>query len=440
MPPETLFKNLNHELEADPWSCTDLCGNRSLLSRLISASEKNFHPAIALQSVEACLHSQAVRPEGNTHTRSAACLLKAFRALLQIATNPKAIDLPRHLTSASQVLDAYWPDASAVAGNFSLFPEGPGVAQAVKEWLANHQCDPRTAAVIGWLLADWCHLTLPDFHSASASVISPAGLFRLEVDLLPVSSKAGGVFVPDFPAFGLTSLRDNRPEEDILLSMERAWAASRLAPHWHGRWRIVSTPGQVKNNTANHPRQLHGRSAEAAALCTLLAATADPYGDRPPLPSETTPLDLQITLTALLDWSPPGAANPPAWDPRTIPLGVVGGSLKKLEQAADHDLHWLLFGPQAAWKVQAAKDGQQWVQEFIDAREAAHKDKRDYTGIDVGFVSTVGEALDRLLLTNRVLTRHRDRLRSDWLSRWTGDSGKASVDLRPWPPSDVSSP
>lgn len=118
----------------------------------------------------------------------------------------------------------------------------------------------------------------------------------------------------------------------------------------------------------------------------------------------------------------------------------MGGSLKKLEQAADHDLHWLLFGPQAAWKVQAAKDGQQWVQEFIDAREAAHKDKRDYTGIDVGFVSTVGEALDRLLLTNRLLTRHRDRLRSDWLRRWTGDSGKASVDLRPWPPSDVSTP
>jgi hypothetical protein len=96
--------------------------------------------------------------------------------------------------------------------------------------------------------------------------------------------------------------------------------------------------------------------------------------------------------------------------------------------------------------------GQQWVQEFIDARNKARDDARnkarndahseteDYTGIDVGFVSTVGEALDRLLLTNRLLNRHRDRLRSDWLSRWTGDSGKASVDLRPWPPSDVSSP
>ena len=118
----------------------------------------------------------------------------------------------------------------------------------------------------------------------------------------------------------------------------------------------------------------------------------------------------------------------------------MGGSLHKLEQAGGHGLQLLLFGPQAAWEQQVTQTGQQWVQEFINAREAAHKDKRDYTGIDVGFVSTVGEALDRLLLTNRLLTRHRDRLRSDWLSRWIGDSGKASVDLRPWPPSDVSSP
>ncbi|MFM7163175.1 MAG: hypothetical protein ACKO3P_22725, partial [Planctomycetaceae bacterium] len=294
-------------------------------------------------------------------------------------------------------------------------------------------CDPRSAAVIGWLLAEWCQIPLPNRRSASASVISPAGLFRLEIDLLPVSSAAGGVCVPDFPAFGLTSLRDDRADEDILCSMERAWAASRLAPHWQGRWRIVSTPGQVKNNTANHPRQLHGRSAEAAALCTLLAATADPYGDRSPLASETTPLDLQIALTALLDWPPPGVTNRSAWDPLKIPLGVVGGSLKKLEQAADRDLHWLLFGPQQAWKSHADKDAQQWVQEFINAREAAHKEKRVYTGIDVGFVSTVEEALDRLLLTNRLLARHSDLLRSEWLSRWIGDTGKSPVDPRPWP-------
>lgn len=324
MLPDTPFNNLTYHLMGTAWSRIGLCGNRSPLARLISVGEEDFHPATALKAVEVCMDAQSASQEDCSHTRSAACLLKAFQALLQIATNPQAIDLPRHLTSASQVLDAYWPDASAVAGNFSLFPEGPGVAQAVKEWLANHQCDPRTAAVIGWLLADWCHLTLPDFHSASASVISPAGLFRLEVDLLPVSSKAGGVFVPDFPAFGLTSLRDNRPEEDILLSMERAWAASRLAPHWHGRWRIVSTPGQVKNNTANHPRHLHGRSAEAAALCTLLAATADPYGDRPPLPSETTPLDLQITLTALLDWSPPRRRQPTCLGPEHDPTRRCG--------------------------------------------------------------------------------------------------------------------
>ncbi|MFM8219839.1 MAG: hypothetical protein ACKOJF_13100, partial [Planctomycetaceae bacterium] len=246
---------------------------------------------------------------------------------------------------------------------------------------------------------------------ASANIISPAGLFRLEVELLRVPPDAKGVLVPDFPAFGLTSIRHTSATNDTLLSMERAWTASSLQDKWHGRWRIVATPDQVKTQTAGFIQEIYGRSAEAAALCTLLAATADPYGDRSPHPGETTLLDPTVVLTAQL-------AATTHNSPLEIPLEVVGDSLKKLEQAADRDLHWLLFGPQQAWKSLADKDAQQWVQEFINAREAAHKENRVYTGIDVGFVSTVEEALDRLLLTNRLLARHSDLLRSEWLSRW----------------------
>jgi hypothetical protein len=430
---------LNLPFDARP---NALFGSQSHLARLVDPAADDFDSRHALDAVTSCLTKQA---ELSCQSQTdAQCLLRAFQALLSVAAQP-ASDPATHLCVASQALDAYWPASSPVASHKSLLTGSDNVASKFTHWLAHNSCDPRSAAVMGWLLADWGQLNLPERRSASASIISPAGLFRLEVELLPVPPGAKGVFVPDFPAFGLTSIRHTDPLHDTLRSMEQAWKASSLEARWHGRWRIVAPPDQVRNETAGYIQQIYGRSAEAAALCTLLAATGNPYLDREPLSRETTPLDLTVALTAQL-------AATTHNSPLEIPLEVVGGSLHKLEQAGSHGLQLLLFGPQAAWEQQVTQTGQQWVQEFIDARNKARDDARnkarndahseteDYTGIDVGFVSTVGEALDRLLLTNRLLTRHRDRLRSDWLSRWTGDSGKASVDLRPWPPSDVSSP
>jgi hypothetical protein len=436
------------KIRSDATETTPLFGKTSLLASLLDSREPGFSATDALQAVQLCRQFNVAQRTLLERERSD-LLLVAFEALLQITTNPHST-AATELQRAMEALDSYWPASCDVyvTGKDSFFPRPANVQSALTGPLTNHRCAPRTVAAIDWLLADWGKLKLPNLWSASTSIVSSVGLFRLDVELLPIARltpgsslppPTKGVFVPDFPAFALTSIRDTDPERDTLLSMERAWIASRLAKNWHGRWRIVSSVNQTAHDTALEPARFEGRSAEAAALCTLLAATRNPYcyDDTQPT-SWATSLDSKVALSAKLDFTLDSSSH--SEDPTKIALLVEGGDLKKLEESDRNELDLLLFGPKSQWETATPPVVKQWVQEFIDARKQAYSDDLDYTGIDVGFVSTVGEALDRLLLTNRLLTRHRDRLRSDWLSRWTGDTGKASVDLRPWPPSDVSSP
>ena len=52
-------------------------------------------------------------------------------------------------------------------------------------------------------------------------------------------------------------------------------------------------------------------------------------------------------------------------------------------------------------------------------------------------MSTIGEALERLLVTNRHLAKYQSEMRARWLCQWEGDTGLAADDPKPWTDEDA---
>jgi len=417
---------------------TATLGNSSSLGSLLNSRAADFTIAQAHAAVKAILDKwQRLTAflADPAHTRHLVdALSQSLEIVLPAGQKTTQIDLKK----PSLTLDKYWrnPTPGSQQGiPFASFTEHPQIAAAV----TSLTCDPRSLATVCWWFRDWLHLPVSGARAATTTIISPSDWFRLEIDLEAKLGPSPGVIVPDFPAFGLTSIRHSDPNEDLVDSMERAWAVSGLSRSWQARWRIVSLPAAVANGKAQHFKEFSGRSAEAAALCTMLAASGDPFGDRAPVPGEKTDIDPAIVLTARLDLDAAASSLSSNTDPRAIPLGVVPGEFDKLQQCHEHEIAWLLFGPQSEWDRTADHAVKVAVQDYIYRRDTARKNNQPYTGVEVAHVNTVGEALEWMLLTGRLLREYQERVRTGWLGRWHGDSGKSVRDLRPWPVSGPDS-
>ena len=404
-------------------------GENSALARLLRRSaECSFDFSSALEAVDGAIRAtDKVNPEADSQLASEANRrLSYLMSLLKAAQNAKKpTERQSSLTEAIQHLDSFWPspverDPLAIELNTSQAWHG------LCEDLNQTSGDPRSLLAAIWTLEDWLlEEPVPSPRRAETSILSPidSGLLRFEVELRPAVSC--GQIVPNLPEMGLTCIRHTAADEDLLISIERAWRQSQLASKWHARWRIVQPP-ELATTSPLYLKRLHGRSAEAAALCALLAASGDPWGDLPPVAGETTPLDLTIALSARLDQASPGS-----FDPRQIPLAVVGGTQGKIETAVEKRLTHVLLGPEQQWHDTASPALRQWVEEVRVKQALAIQNNRNYDGILVEHVATVGEALDWMLLVNRLLRDYQSRLRSDWLSRWKGETGRARCDTRP---------
>lgn len=291
------------------------------------------------------------------------------------------------------------------------------------------------------LLLGWCGGTVRSRYMATTPVAIVDRVARkgyilwLTVELFP--SDRGGPFTPDLRYLGLTSIGAGK--ESFFEATQSVWAASGLARHgWRGRWRLESVcPNYVKSlcNDLSYslaaedeardlfPAKLAERSAEVSILCALLAASGDPAGDRgggTELPSE--PLDPGVLITATLNET---------W-------GAFSGRQSLLEHPVGH-----VADDGLRYKINAAFRGH-IGRVLLSSKQRASKEYEalglsdpTYGNTDhkvsIKSVSTVGDALNEMLLQNKYLRAYQQDCRNNWLKQWDGDTGRATaLDHQPW--------
>ncbi len=224
-------------------------------------------------------------------------------------------------------------------------------------------------------------------------------LLWLTVELCPVRN--GGPFCPDPLYLGLSSIVAE--PEPLFEAMNEVWDVSGLGARFRGRWRITNPP-EIKRGDGGplFPSRFLGNSAQAAALCAVLAASGNPYQEDLHQDTPAEPLVDDVAITAQLG-----------------PLGVE-------DRLADRQLGPVGGIPEKVGNSYRALDT------LVFATE-------EYTGPDrfqdlvIEHVQTVGEALDLLLVTNRYLKKYQHQVREKWLTQWAPRTARHPEDDGPGP-------
>jgi len=255
--------------------------------------------------------------------------------------------------------------------------------------------------------------------------ITSRGLFRLTIELL--ECRCGGPFCPDLRYLGLTNIcTSNGKEGNFLEAMNQVWEVSGLArKNYRGRWRIESPQSEMDQlvddeETFHFPTFFAGRSAQAAALCSLLAATGDPYskGNQDNICErdsalEPESLDERVAVTATV------IPNSMIGRPQDLLLGPVGRICEKIKNAHPA-IRTLVLSAKREQNAETAGQGPNGQRDAADGDHGPHGD------VHVERARTVSDALDLLLLTNRHLRSYQNAVRDNWLAQW--ESGTACRD------------
>jgi hypothetical protein len=259
----------------------------------------------------------------------------------------------------------------------------------------------------------------PSPQTATISVLGAvaSGLFRLQVDLF---RSVDGTFDPDPRWFGLTAIRwDSDSEHCLLRSMDRIWKLSQLSTNWRGRWRIVHAPDRerLQDLPVTYPNGFRDRSAEAATLCALLAATGDPYGVGQKQLGHAPAIDIEMAISAVVEPAPGDSQNPVL----EAQLGPVEGSEDKLAVAASQ-INTVVFSPKLIVTTPGQPEPPQ-LAEIKQLRAAEQQKKWEYDGMRIAEAATIIDALDLVLLTNRHLQAYHQEQRQWWLKHWIDGTG-----------------
>ncbi|MEM7476657.1 MAG: hypothetical protein AAF483_16845 [Planctomycetota bacterium] len=257
---------------------------------------------------------------------------------------------------------------------------------------------------------------LPEPRSVRTPILGgivDQGLFYLTIELFPCE---GGLLVPDLRYLGLTKIvakgkHSGDGGATFLQAMNEVWEMSGAGKSYRGRWRL-EPPAQedrrlLEDEAENQfPSSIAGRSAQAATLCAILAATGNPYhetGESDSSFDNVDPLDDEIAISAKV------IPDPAAKDPTQLQLGAVENIPEKLSSARSA-LDTVVF-------CKGEKEDKQ-IQELNDAREEAQKNATPYDGLHIEKAETVADALDMLLVTNRHLRKYQGLVRESWLKQW----------------------
>jgi hypothetical protein len=213
---------------------------------------------------------------------------------------------------------------------------------------------------------------------------------QFTVELLQQGSST---FHPDPCFLGMTTLTIN--DASFHQSMQDVWLATGLnSSPWRGRWKITG-----RGNTRFATASLSGRSAEAAAFCTLLAARDMATKEGSDLPHST--FDQRATITATIkELSILSQDGAPHFD--SIPLGPVSQSTIPLKLNAISE------------ERIPAQDRIEMVL-FCDGQDVRSD---ELSGPRFVSVKTVGEAFRRLSELTGILDNFRRQTLRAWRDRW----------------------
>jgi hypothetical protein len=432
---KTLLTLLESEISTQLGRNTVL-GDQSALSLLLTEA---FTVSTAMEAVKAVQRRpMSLFLDDSSQQSQARALLQGLENILSAvplcaANKPEAVASIRkgieHLDETFGLGDKRARSEPSSGDRTKLHPVDQAFAQ-----MGSIQCSDRAWFMAYDLLCDWVSF-VPDFdprgsrpahrpspQTATISILGAVatGLFRLQVDLFRSES---GTFDPDPRWLGLTPIRsDSDPDHCLLRSMDRIWKLSTLSAHWRGRWRIVHPPERerLRESPINYPNDFRGRSAEAATLCALLAATRDPYGLGQTQSQRDTPIDIEMAISATVE----PAANDSQNLVLEAQLGPVEGTEDKLAVAAGQ-IQTVVFSP----KFIVTKPGEPApaqlaeIKQLQEAEKQELKDKSVYRGMRIAEAKTIVEALDLVLLTNRHLQAYHQEQRRGWLKHWIGGTG-----------------
>lgn len=196
--------------------------------------------------------------------------------------------------------------------------------------------------------------------------------------------------------------------------------ASGLNRCFRGRYRILCSntfgdPGiQIANDDSlRYPSAFDGASAQGSLLCSLLAASGDPYrrkrhGSEWPVEE---PLELLTALTAGITIpEDPSKACVADWK-----LKKVGRLPEKLNAAlvpGITDLHGVVF------VADDLNEDNEWNKAFASQDQQFRQGRTESGKYRIQSVTTVEEALDALLVNNQHLRKWYELTKSQWESRW----------------------
>lgn len=276
--------------------------------------------------------------------------------------------------------------------------------------------DPVGYWIVHDMLARWLSKIDPTPFVATTAILSGIspdigdGLFHLTVELYPC---ANGPIYPDPLYLGLTRL--DRMFSD---SITRLWKLTGLSKEYRARWRI-ETPSeefQMKDFASVHPTVYSGRSAEAAFLCAMVAASGNPYCESAleGRAAAGEPLDIRVAVSATVESQGQGQAA----EVTKLQLGEVAKVPEKLEHA---------MGPLHTVAYISKQRSNPTIAAILQAQQPTR------TGLAIESIETVGDALDVLLLTNRYLRDHQAAVRDAWLQQWESRTARFSGDTDPGP-------
>lgn len=260
----------------------------------------------------------------------------------------------------------------------------------------------------------------------------------LTVSLRPCPLQA---FIPDLRYFGLTELKHGTTDKCLLDSARRCWEAAQVSGYL-GVWRLEH--GAISTHTdAITATHIYGRSFEAAFLCCLRAAAGNAYGD--PLPDkvsgdqldqdiqkyereklfEIDPLSLNTAISASL-----GEFDPKTTSIKDIPLAPVGGVPQKLLEASGTEISQVVFAT-GQWDETNIKRLDGKAQEDFLKSTQTDSLPENQSRLQWSTVSTLGAALDAVLVQSRWLKAWQKGCRSNWLRRWEKRTARAPGDDAP---------
>ena len=213
----------------------------------------------------------------------------------------------------------------------------------------------------------------------------------------------------------------------MIVAMSEVWSVSGLQDSFRARWRMTTPPENERlaedDATLHFPTKLAGRSAQAATLCALLAASGNPYQEesRDVTAGVVDPLDTKIAISAKVICRSGGKAT--GVKPTELSVGQVGKVPAKLSSAWPA-LDTVSFCP----LPDTADETDTQIRELMYERNKAREKGEQYAGLHIERVATVADALDLMLQTNRHLRKYQAISRDKWLGQWENDTARFDGD------------